>query len=89
MLLRFTDTSGEHIPSIYHLNEMSESNGIRYTLCKSIILSILAYLRSQGIKFYLNAKVINVYVLTAMTARKLNYARYPSLFYEITTKSKE
>ncbi|OKO94685.1 Oleate hydratase [Penicillium subrubescens] len=50
----------KHLPDIHSLNNVSTLDRTRYSLYESIILPISTYLRSEGVNFHFNAKVVDM-----------------------------
>ncbi|CAG8061427.1 unnamed protein product [Penicillium nalgiovense] len=50
----------KHLPDIHSLNNIKTLDRTRYTLYESVILPISTYLRSEGVNFHFNAKVVDI-----------------------------
>ncbi|KAJ5413614.1 hypothetical protein N7509_000241 [Penicillium cosmopolitanum] len=59
-VIEFQRCLRKHLPNIHSLNDVRTLDRTRFNLYESIILPISTYLRSKGVNFNFNAKVIDI-----------------------------
>lgn len=59
-IIEFQRCLRKHLPDIHSLNNMRTLDRTRYNLYESIILPISTHLRSKGVNFHFNAKVVDI-----------------------------
>jgi oleate hydratase len=59
-VIEFQRCLRKHLPDIHLLNDVKTLDRTRYNLYESIILPISTHLRSKGVNFHFNAKVVDI-----------------------------